>query len=89
MNIRTTLAILGIIGGLAFGAASVSAHCGTCAAGDKKEHACPADCAKECCKDKEKHPADCACEGCKNKDSKKCAEGCTKECCADEKKKDS
>lgn len=81
MKLRNYLTILSIMGGLAFGAATVSAHCGTCGAGDKKEHACPADCQKECCKGKEKHAAECKCEGCKDKDSKKCAEGCTKECC--------
>lgn len=83
MKIRSYLTILSIVGGLAFTAASVSAHCGTCGAGDKKEHAaCPADCQKECCKDKKKEAcADCAKECTKDGEKKACAEGCEKECC--------
>ncbi len=79
MKIRSYLSILGILGGLAFAAAPLSAHCGTCGAGDKKhEQACPADCAKECCKDKKKE----ACSECsKDGEKKACAEGCQKECC--------
>jgi hypothetical protein len=85
MKIRSYLTILGIVGGLAFAAATASAHCGTCGAGEKKEHACPADCQKECCKDKKKE----GCSDCKKEctdGQKKCAEGCQKECCKDKKK---
>ncbi|MBE2215112.1 MAG: hypothetical protein IAE82_14655 [Opitutaceae bacterium] len=87
MKLRNYLTILSIFGGLAFGVASASAHCGTCGAGDKKEHAaCPADCQKECCKDKKKE----GCTDCKREctdGEKKCAEGCTKECCKDKETK--
>ena len=89
MKIRSYLSILGILGGLAFAAAPLSAHCGTCGAGDKKhDQACPADCAKECCKGKKKE--DCAdfkkeCDADKEKKAC-CAEGCEKECCKDKKK---
>lgn len=90
MKIRSYLSILGILGGLAFAAAPLSAHCGTCGAGDAKhEHACPADCQKECCKDKKKEAcaADCDKACCKDKEKKACcAEGCEKECCKDKKK---
>src|SRR5262245_45404285 len=69
MKLRFTLTLISLIGGLAFAVASASAHCGSCDSDDKTEHACPADCQKECCKDKKKteHPADCACDTCKSK----------------------
>lgn len=82
MKLRNYLTLVSIIGGLAFGAASASAHCGSCSAGDKKEHSCPAGCEKACCKEKKAEGSD--------QEKACCAEGCAKECCkGKEKKKES
>lgn len=80
MKIRNYLTLFSIIGGLAFGVASAAADCGTCAAGEKKEKACSAECQKECCAKKAEGEGEKSC----------CAEGCEKECCkkSEEKKSD-
>ena len=84
MKLRNYLTLFSIIGGLALAVSTASANCGAC--GYKDQAACPADCTKECCKDKQdKHPADCACDACKEKKAKHPAD-CTCDGC---KKKDS
>jgi Cu/Ag efflux protein CusF len=56
MNIRSSLLIAGLVGGLSFAASSASAHCGSCGVGDstaeaEHEHSCPASCEQDCCAD--------------------------------------
>lgn len=56
MNIRSSLLIAGLVGGLSFAVSSTSAHCGSCGVGDSTakaddEHACAASCESDCCAD--------------------------------------
>jgi Cu/Ag efflux protein CusF len=56
MNIRSSLLLTALIGGLSFAVASASAHCGSCGMGDSSagaghEHECAASCEEDCCAD--------------------------------------
>lgn len=56
MNIRSSLLLPALIGGLSFAVSSASAHCGSCGVGDSAaaadhEHECGASCEEDCCAD--------------------------------------
>ena len=51
MKLRTSLALVSILGAFTFAANNALAHCGSCGVGDSKEdaHSCAASCEEDCC----------------------------------------
>ncbi len=85
MKLRNYLTFVCMVGGLAFGLTAAAANCGSCGSDAKPAQACPADCPKECCKDKAAHPAGCTCEGCKEKEKAAHPADCTCAGCKEKK----
>lgn len=53
MKLRTSLALVSILGAFSFAASNALAHCGSCGVGgeEKAEHSCAVSCESECCEE--------------------------------------